>query len=645
MSIAKTRRKAAAHATDRDARVRTLALPDEERRYRDLLAGASDWIWEMDAELRFSYFSPNYQNASGVAPQRILGKRREEFAGAATAAEAEAWRAHLATLAAHQPFRDFTYRLQDDAAARWIRISGHPVFAADGAFAGYRGTGKDVTAEVELANTLRDNEERFRQLSEVASDWFWEQDSEGRLTHVSKRHELVTGSTRSKNMGLRRDEYGDTSIDPEAWRAYRQALDERRPFRDFIYRHARPDANGRIRWTKTSGFPVFDADGTFGGYRGVACDVTAQVQAQEQLRESEERYRQLFEAASDWFWEMDAELRLSHVSNSHLPVTGLPAKSNIGKRREEFGDASVNPEAWQKYFEAVAARKPFRDFIYRRLSAGPDGKPRWTKTSGVPIFAPDGTFRGYRGAACDVTAQIEAETQQRELEAQLHQSQKLEALGQLAGGVAHDLNNSLVPVLGMMKLLRAKLPEGSPERGFLDIMQIGAKRAKELVQQILDFSRKEEAEKRPLDLAAVIAEAMTMLQASVPATIRLVTAIENVPKILGDGNRLNQVIVNLVTNASHAIGTTAGSITIALRPRGADAVVLEVADTGSGMEEAVRRRIFEPFFTTKAVGKGTGLGLSVVHGILKTHDATIACESSPGAGTRFEIVFPAAPPT
>src|SRR5438876_10381333 len=114
MSIAKTRRKATALATDREARVRTLALPDEERRYRDLLADASDWIWEMDAELRFSYFSPNYQAASGVPPQRILGKRRDEFAGASE--EAEAWRAHLATLAAHKPFRDFTYRcIQDEA--------------------------------------------------------------------------------------------------------------------------------------------------------------------------------------------------------------------------------------------------------------------------------------------------------------------------------------------------------------------------------------------------------------------------------------------------------------------------------------------------------------------------------------------------
>jgi PAS domain S-box-containing protein len=127
---------------------------------------------------------------------------------------------------------------------------------------GYHGTGANITLQVEAEARLRDNEARFRQLFEAASDWFWEQHAEGRLTFVSPRQWLFTGDTRSKNIGLRRDEYGDTSIHPERWRAYQNALEERRPFRDFIYRHAQPDANGRIRWTKTSGLPVFARDGT-----------------------------------------------------------------------------------------------------------------------------------------------------------------------------------------------------------------------------------------------------------------------------------------------------------------------------------------------------------------------------------------------
>jgi PAS domain S-box-containing protein len=497
--------KVAGAPRSRSARLR------EEQRYRALVEIASDWIWEMDSELRFSYFSPNYEAASGNRPADLIGKSRAEFAGAAI--HSAEWRDHLATLAAHKPFRDFVYRYRHrDGRVRWIKISGSPFVDADGRFAGYNGNGTDITAQVEAQERLRESEERFRQLFESASDWFWESDAEGRLTFVSPKHEQVTGSVRSKNIGLRREEYSDIAANPDGWRAYQAAVAERRPFRDFIWRHLRPDANGRFRWTKTSG---------------------------------------------------------------------------------------------------------------------------------VPVFAADGTFQGYRGAASDVTAQMEAEARRRELEAQLQQSQKLEALGQLAGGVAHDLNNALVPVLAMAKFVMAKLPSGSSERDCLELIQQGGMRAKELVQQILAFSRKEAPEKRVLDLASLVDGTLAMLQASIPASIRLVVETEAVPAILGDANRLHQVIVNLVTNAAHAIGPVAGTITLTLRPQGGSEVLLRVSDTGCGMDRTTMARIFEPFYTTKEVGKGTGLGLSVVHGIVKSHGGTIAVTSRPGAGARFDILLPA----
>jgi PAS domain S-box-containing protein len=483
--------------------------------------------------------------------------------------------------------------------------------------------------------------ECYRRLIEIASDWLWEMDADLRFSYFSPNFAAASGLAPEQVLGKRREEVGATGIEPERWRDHLATLAARRPFRDFVFANDRVD--GKRGWFKISGAPILDAAGAFRGYHGTGTVVTAQIEAELRVRESEERFRQLFEAASDWFWEMDADLRLTYVSPNHANVTQMSANPHLGKRREEYGDTSVNREAWRAYLAAVSARRPFRDFIYRQRRAGPDGQPHWVKTSGVPVFAADGTFRGYRGAACDVTEQITAEARRRELETQLYHSQKLEALGRLAGGVAHDLNNALVPMLAMTKIVMRKLPEGSSERAGLEMAQRGAERAKELVQQILAFSRKEKPAWRQVDVAALIDEAMKMLQASTPALIRLVTEIEAVPPIIGDAGQLQQVIINLVTNAAQAIGDAAGAITVRLcaDPGGSDAI-FSVQDTGCGMDAATERRIFEPFFTTKEVGRGTGLGLSVAHGIITGHGGTITVQSRPGQGTRFEVRLPVA---
>jgi len=203
------------------------------------------------------------------------------------------------------------------------------------------------------------------------------------------------------------------------------------------------------------------------------------------------------------------------------------------------------------------------------------------------------------------------------LERQLTHSQKLEALGTLAGGVAHDLNNTLVPIVALSKLALEDLPEESPLRGDIEAIIHASERARDLVKQILAFSRKEDLVRQEVDLVRVTRDALQMLRASLPATIQIVDQILEVPKVFGDAGELHQVIVNLVTNAAQAIGGGVGKITVGLwgtaqRQSSPDeagpAVCLSIADTGCGMDEATVERIFEPFFTTKSVGDGTGTG-------------------------------------
>jgi signal transduction histidine kinase len=254
---------------------------------------------------------------------------------------------------------------------------------------------------------------------------------------------------------------------------------------------------------------------------------------------------------------------------------------------------------------------------------------------------------GTVGLWTDVTALKRAEAERRALERQVHHAQRLEALGTLAGGAAHEINNALVPVIALTKMMAVKQSEGSRERRNLDIILIGAERSRDLVKHILAFSRKEEAERpqgQSIDVGAVLGDTLKLMRATIPTSIRLEAEIAPVPAITGDPGQLRQVIVNLMTNAAHAIGQAQGTIRVSLRLEADGAQLrLSVEDTGCGMDEATAARVFDPFFTTKPPGEGTGLGLSVVHGIIKAHGGRVEVKSAPGQGSRFDIFLPVTP--
>ncbi len=238
----------------------------------------------------------------------------------------------------------------------------------------------------------------------------------------------------------------------------------------------------------------------------------------------------------------------------------------------------------------------------------------------------------------DITEITEGERKRRDLEAQLHHSQKLEALGTLAGGITHDLNNTLVPIVALSKAMARRLPDGSRDRTSLELVVQAADRARDLAGRILAFSRKETVERKLVNWGQVVGQGVKLLRSLVPTTIDLDSQLAPVPPVMGDPGQLYQILVNLVSNASRAIGTEPGTITVRLGYDSAtNDVTLAVADTGCGMDEATRRRIFEPFYTTRKVGEGTGLGLSVVHGIVTSHGGRIDVKSTPGQGTTFTI--------
>ena len=276
----------------------------------------------------------------------------------------------------------------------------------------------------------------------------------------------------------------------------------------------------------------------------------------------------------------------------------------------------------------------------------PAGKSCFS-TSLIPLKGRDGTVTQIAGVCRNVTQRIREEEARREI-------QKLESLGVLAGGVAHDLNNALAAILGNVELARQDAGPNHPALLSLDEIGKAGRRAKDIVRQILAFGRRQTLERKATSLTLVVVESARLLRATLPATVTLaVDCKSDTPAVLADATQIKQILLNLCHNALHAVQNQAraGKIEVRLEAhtqaeargdlRPGRYACLSVRDNGSGMDDATRSHIFEPFFTTKPKGKGTGLGLSVTHGIVQAHEASIEVESTPGEGSAFRVYFPA----
>jgi len=317
----------------------------------------------------------------------------------------------------------------------------------------------------------------------------------------------------------------------------------------------------------------------------------------------------------------------------------------------------VHPEdqakARRHYLEVLRGDRS-DDLTYRTSQA--TGRVRHLRVRFVQVRDPAGQVTHVRGTCMDVTEQLEVEEQRRNLEAQLRQAQKLEALGTLAGGIAHDFNNILTAILGNVELARIDHEDAAAVSQCLEGIDRVGRRARDLVQRILAFSRQQDQTLTRINLQPVVDEVLKLLRSTLPANVVLdLQADGQIPPIMGDASQIHQVVMNLATNAWHALEQSPGSIVFDLRPVRVDSrlsqtspdlrpgpyVRLDVRDTGVGMTAATMERIFEPFFTTKAPGRGTGLGLSVVHGIMKAHGGAVTVESVVGQGSTFHLYFPA----
>lgn len=375
--------------------------------------------------------------------------------------------------------------------------------------------------------------------------------------------------------------------------------------------------------------------------------IMEQRSAQEQLLRSEERFRQLVENTSDLIWETDTAGRHTYVSSRIQDVLGYAPGELIGRGIAEFM-APSNTGSGPAAIEALLAKQePFSGIELVLLHR--DGSEVHLESSGAPMRGANGELVGYRGMDRDMTGR-------RRLESQLRQSQKLEAVGQLAGGVAHDFNNILAAMMMHLGMLQENRQIDDATRGSVAELKAAAQRAATLTRQLLMFSRRSVLALKPIDLNAVVADMLKMLGRLIGEQFELrFDAKSGLPAVAADAGMLEQVLMNLVVNARDAMAG-GGRITIAtsvesgrrqdpaLSPSRHPGrfVCLVVSDTGIGMDGETMKRIFDPFFTTKEAGKGTGLGLATVHGIVAQHKGWVDVESTRGVGSTFRVYLPVA---
>jgi PAS domain S-box-containing protein len=410
------------------------------------------------------------------------------------------------------------------------------------------------------------------------------------------------------------------------------------------YETIRKRKDGSLMIVNENIVAMFDENHNIAEIKGYVYDITERKQAEENLRESELKYKTLTEKSIAGIF-IHQDDKYLFVNDKFAEMHGYKAEELIGKCHYDLVHPDQKEVIKQRGHRRLSGEKVPNHYEIKRIRK--DGEAVWHE-----IMLSDPV--DYKGKPAIMGDEIDI-TERKQLESHLQKAQKMEAIGTLAGGIAHDFNNILFPIMCYTEMLLEDTDKSSPNYGSLNEIFTATKRASELVKQILAFSRERAQELKPLKIQHIIKEILKLVRSSLPQTIAIRQNIPNeTPLVMADPTQIHQVLMNLMTNAYHAMEENGGTLDISLsevllEPNNArvpdlppgEYVCLSVQDTGDGMDVQTMERIFDPYFSTKETGKGTGLGLAIVHGIAKSHGGDIQVQSEPGKGSTFTMYLPA----
>ena len=640
-----------------------IALRESEARFRDVTEAASDWIWEMDEQLHFTYLSERFYALTGIAPHHVLGHARWEIGAAHSSAEREQWRQHRELLEQRLPFRDFIYQTRlsgNHNAGRYLKVSGKPIHDAQGRFLGYRGIGTDITDQIRVEAALQDSELRLRRIIDLVPHMIFAKDRQGRFLLANRATATALGVTVDDLIQQSHPIIHSVVEETERMLADDQeVIDNGIP--KFIAEETFTDHAGQVRIMQTLKIPFVEPGLNETAVLGVAIDITEQKRAKEEVARMRLYLKNMIDSMPSVLIGVDPWGYITVLNQPAEQTGGLSWEAAQGRF---FGDVFPHLEGqFEQVRQAIRLGRPIKT---PRMTLDIQGELHYADVMVYPLIAD-----GASGAVIrmdDVTARVR-------IESMMVQTEKMLSVGGLAAGMAHEINNPLGAILqGSQNILRRIAPDMPQNRAAADaigidldrlhryleqrqilrflegIREAGARAAK-IVADMLSFSRRTASSFALVQLEEMLETVLRLaasdydlkkkydfkriaIQRDYDSALRLVYC---------DKTEIEQVILNLLKNAAQAMaeeGTPTPVITLRTR-REPDYALIEVIDNGPGMDEKTRKRIFEPFFTTKEVGAGTGLGLSVSYFIItEQHNGRLSVLSKPGQGACFSIRLP-----
>jgi PAS domain S-box-containing protein len=614
------------------------ALKQSEERYRTILEEMQDAYFEVDLAGNFTFVSDANCRQLGYSREELIGMNNRTI----TASDdiENVYNAFNHVYREGQPIRDFTFKIvRKDGSIGQGELAVFPLRNEKGDIIGFRGIGRDIAGRLQMIEDLKRSEERYRTVLDEMEEAYYEVDLDGNLTFFNDALFRKGGRSREELMGMGYKAYTPAKDLERVYKAFNQVYKTGKPLKGIPLQAIRKD--GTIISSEDTILPVRNKAGEIIGFRGLSHDVTERLQMMEALRRSEERYRTMLDEMEEAYYEVDLKGNFTFFSDALCRQLGYSRDEITGLNYKVYIPSENAKKVVEVYNSVYRTGEPYKLFTSSQIRK--DGTRVYTEDSIFPMRDEEGKIVGFRGISRDITERKQREEERKQLEQKAQFASRLASVGELASGVAHEINNPLTAVIGYAHLLLDRKDIPTDIRRDVEVINEGAQRVAGIIKKLLVFARQTKPERTYVDINEIINTTLELRAYSLQSNnTKVILQLDpDLPMTVADPGQLQQVFLNLIMNAEAEVKLVHGGGKVSIKTEQiGDNLRISFKDNGLGIAKENLERIFNPFFTTRKVGQGTGLGLSVCHGIVTEHKGRIWAESQLGKGATFIVELP-----